>query len=209
MLRYAMGPERFAKVIAAGLPGPEQVLGQDRDGAPVRLGQVLADVRADYAWLWRRYSGLGGGPMELADIHTSPMFRDFETKMHWLHLRIVETLPMRIAYPWLVYLLDGFTPEEAYALGEECIRCGPRRGRPFGQPVPAPRFGQAVGTASSKPKHDQPRERGRGSAAPPIKWENTAKTNHSWGIMEEKHRPVVRVAQYGPGAHYGTVQNRT
>lgn len=129
MLRYAMEPERFAQVLATGLPGAEHVMGQNRDGAPVRLGQVLADLRADYAWLWRRYSGLGGGPMGLEDIHDSPVFRDFETKMHWLHLRIVETLPMKIAYPWLVYLLDGFTPEEAYALGEACIRYGTGPGR--------------------------------------------------------------------------------
>lgn len=130
MLRYAMEPDRFAQILSTGLPGLEQELGRNRAGEPVRIGQLLCDLVSDYAWLYRHYIGLnGGGTLDLPEIHQTPEYRDFEAKMHWIHLKVVEVLPMEISYPWLVYLSSGFRPEEAYELGEKSIYYGTAPGR--------------------------------------------------------------------------------
>lgn len=122
-LRFVMTPEEFAAAVAAGVPDLERPLGVNEEGRAVCGRQVMADLTADYAWLFRRLEARDG-----AELHHTQAFRSFRAKLFWLRKALEHTFPMEVSYPWCVYLMAGHRPEELYALGRAAVAYSTRPG---------------------------------------------------------------------------------
>ena len=127
-LRFAMDPRQMREALTAGLSGPDRVLGRGMDGQPVRCVDIVEDLCRDYRLLWRSRA-VGAGEAELSAIRQTPEYRDFAAKLHWMRDTLDKAFPMEISYPWCVYLLSGFTPEEVHSLGREAINWSMEAGR--------------------------------------------------------------------------------
>ena len=117
-LHFVLEPEEFAAALAAGLPDLGREIGRSEEGEGVCARQVIADLHADYAWLWHNCVRTG---MEPERARRTMEHRDFTARLWWLRQALDRTFPMEISDPWCVYLLAGFTPEELYALGRESL----------------------------------------------------------------------------------------
>ena len=119
-LRFAVDPERMREVLTAGLNDLDQILGRNEENRPVHCGDIVGDLCEDYGLLWRSRA-VGAKRTALPAIRKTPEYRDFAVKLHWMRGALDGALPMEISYPWCVYLLSGFTPEEVRRLGREAI----------------------------------------------------------------------------------------
>lgn len=120
MLRFAMAPERMREALTMGLDDLDRALGRNQEGRVVRCGDIVRDLCRDYDLLWR--SGAAGAKEEvLSAVRQLPEYRDFAAKIHWMRGTLDHAFPIEISYPWCLYLLSGFTPEEVYRLGREAI----------------------------------------------------------------------------------------
>jgi phosphoserine phosphatase len=86
------------------------------------LASVDADVLADWAVIREKYSGFGG-KLSLDEIHGTPEFRDFITKVGLLYEGYCDTagIGAHYAYPWILFLLNGYTIDEVQAIARAAI----------------------------------------------------------------------------------------
>nr|WP_325196566.1 haloacid dehalogenase-like hydrolase [uncultured Oscillibacter sp.] len=120
MLRFAIPPEQFQGVLSTGLDDLTRVLARNAEGKPVRCGKIIQDLNEDYGWLCRNQA-IGADDTLLFQIRQTPEYRDFAAKLHWMRGMLDKAFPTTVSYPWCIYLLTGFTPEEVYQLGCEAI----------------------------------------------------------------------------------------
>lgn len=127
-LRFAIPAQKFSEVLSTGLDDLGRVLGVNMEGRPVRCGEVIADLSADYDWLCRN-GALGAEEAVLRQVRREPEYEDFAAKFHWLRKMLDRAYPMEVAYPWCLYPLAGFTPDQVYRLGLEAIGYATAEGR--------------------------------------------------------------------------------
>lgn len=127
-LRFAMDPAQMREALTMGLDGPDRVLGFNREKRPVRCGDIVEDLCRDYEELWRSRA-VGAGEEELPAVRQTPEYRDFAVKLRWMRAQLDNAYPIEVSYPWCIYLLTGFTPEEARRLGREAVAGAVEAGR--------------------------------------------------------------------------------
>lgn len=127
-LRFAMEPTKMREALTMGLDDLDRVLGYNEEKRPVRCGDIVRDLCWDYNILWRS-KAVGARDEELSPVRQTPEYRDFAAKFHWMRGALDDAFPMETAYPWCIYFLSGFTPEEVRRLGREAIAWAIEAGR--------------------------------------------------------------------------------
>lgn len=120
-LSFAIPSQKFSEVLSTGLDDLGRVLGENMEGRPVRCAEVIEDLSGDYDWFCRN-GVLGAEEAVLQQVRQEPEYQDFTAKLHWLRKMLDRTFPMEVSYPWCIYPLTGFTPDEVRRLGREAIK---------------------------------------------------------------------------------------
>lgn len=111
-LLFAMTPEELKTVIFKNIPqtdfSPEF---NNKDGKPVNVVKVGADIVESYQWLYDNYDAFKGNKT-LTEVKKAPQYQNFITKMRYLYSAIGGTFQHEVSYPWVTYLLMNMTPEQ-------------------------------------------------------------------------------------------------
>ncbi|HHN8377002.1 TPA: haloacid dehalogenase-like hydrolase [Morganella morganii] len=111
-LLFAMTPQELESVIFKDIPaGNFSAEFNNKNGKPVNIEKVGADILESYQWLYDNYDGLKGDK-PLSEIKKSPHYQNFITKMRYLYAAIGGTFDHAVSYPWVTYLFMNMTPEQ-------------------------------------------------------------------------------------------------
>ena len=120
-LRFSIAPDKMYDVLITEVP--KEDFGEDynnAEGNALNVEIVARDCQKAYEWLCGNYEGLGNdGTMTLEEIHETPQYKDFVTKVRFLYDAIGGTFDAAVSYPWVTYLFTGMTPKEVYDLATE------------------------------------------------------------------------------------------
>jgi phosphoserine phosphatase len=110
-------PAQFAAAIRNGVPGGDFAKPFDnRDGKPVNIGRIAADLDADYKFLYNNYIFTEKNTLE--EIRGTEEFIDFRGKLAYLCEAIGGTFSAEVSYPWIIYLYAGMAEAEAREAAE-------------------------------------------------------------------------------------------
>ncbi|MGF7108986.1 haloacid dehalogenase-like hydrolase [Treponema pedis] len=118
-LLFKMTPEEFHTAIRVDVP--KDNFNSDyvnTDGGVINIETIGADLDADYAYLYKNFSGMKG-TKSLEEIKKTEEFKDFRGKLAFLYEAIGGTFSAEIAYPWVLYLFTGMTVDEVNKITEE------------------------------------------------------------------------------------------
>lgn len=119
-LHFALTPDNIKDVITTNITDMKSPIGQTVDGKDVSTEDVVADIVADYTWLYENYEGFGaGGQYGLDYIHASAQYQDFAAKLFFLYYFGGHTYDASVVYPWVGHLFTGMTPDEVHALATD------------------------------------------------------------------------------------------
>lgn len=128
MLRFAMDPRQMRRALTMGLGDLDRVLGYNQERRPVRCGDLVGDLCGDYGLLWKSRA-VNAGEEGLSAVRRTLEYRDFAAKIHWMRRMLDRAFPIEVSYPWCIYFLTGFTPEEVLRLSREAIAWAMEAGR--------------------------------------------------------------------------------
>ena len=118
-LRYKLTKDQFRAILLDSVNGVTRL---SAAYGSILLADIHADLASDYTILYDGYAGLGGAsPLET--VVASPHFQDFFAKLLFLYEGYIGTpgIGADYAYPWVMYLLAGFTAPEVRALAKQAI----------------------------------------------------------------------------------------
>lgn len=119
-LRFAMSKEQFRNDILK-----DEISGVTRLSESFKnilLADINADLANDYNFIYDHY--LSATPtMTLAEIKATPQYSDFIVKIPFLYDGYCDhsDIGAEYGYPWILYLLSGYTIDEVKALAKEAI----------------------------------------------------------------------------------------
>lgn len=118
-LKFKMTKEQFAGILMDTINGITQ-LSSDYDN--MTLAGLNQDIVNDYNYLYDNYTGLNG-TLSLDSVRQTPQFNDFIAKVPFLYSGYCETTGIGedYGYPWVLYLLSGYTIQEVKSLAAEEI----------------------------------------------------------------------------------------
>lgn len=120
-LAFAMNPEELGEAIRSGVPGSDFVAEySNTDGEPISIDDLAGDIQESYRILWER-SGSPGGTETLGSVAGSEEHLEFVAKMTFAYQAIGASFDHRVSYPWVIYLLSGFTDEQVAELSREAF----------------------------------------------------------------------------------------
>ena len=92
------------------------------DNENLSLAAINQDLITDYNFIFDNFSGLNG-TMTAEEIQATPHYQDFIVKLPLLYTGYCDTPGIGAAYgyPWVLYLLTGYTIDEVKALAKEAI----------------------------------------------------------------------------------------
>ncbi|MFX0549539.1 haloacid dehalogenase-like hydrolase [Hathewaya histolytica] len=115
-LEFKMTPEEFSKTIRINIPKdnfkPEC---NNKEGKPVNIELVGADIDSDYKFLYENYKGFKG-TKSLDEIKKTTEYKDFIAKTRYLYASIGESFSSDVSYPWVTYLFAGMNEKEVAEL---------------------------------------------------------------------------------------------
>lgn len=120
-LEFNMTPEEFSAVIRTDITNEN--FSEDcnnKDGKPVNMELIGADIDSDYKFLYENYEGFFG-KLTLDEIKETAEYQDFVVKTRYLYYAIGETFSSDISYPWVTYLATGMTAAEVMDISEKSI----------------------------------------------------------------------------------------
>ncbi len=116
-LEFKATPEEFSALIRKNIPKDNFAADyNNKDGQPVNIDKIGADLDSDYKFLYDNY--IGTKKMSLEEIRKTDQFIDFQAKYAYLYEAIGGTFSADISYPWVLYSFTGMTPEDVAALAE-------------------------------------------------------------------------------------------
>ena len=118
-LRYKITKDQFKNLLKDTINGVIQL---SEDFQNVKLADINRDLIADYDFLYDNFSGFGGA-MTLEEIRETPQYKDFISKIPFLYDGYCATtgIGADYGYPFIIYLLAGYTTDEVKALAREAI----------------------------------------------------------------------------------------
>lgn len=118
-LRFKITKEQFGGLLKDEINGVTRL---PEDYQNIYFADINTDLRNEYNFLYDNYIGTGGS-MTLEAIQLTPQYKDFVAKVPFLYDGYCATtgIGADYGYPWLLYLLAGFTTEEVKALAKEAI----------------------------------------------------------------------------------------
>lgn len=118
-LEFKMTPEEFSETIRTNIPKDNfKENCNNKDGKPVNIDSVGADIDSDYKFLYENYKGFKGDK-SLDEIKKTNEYKDFIAKTRYLYAAIGETFSSDISYPWVTYLFRGMNKDEVAKLTEK------------------------------------------------------------------------------------------
>ena len=110
---FKFTPDQVEGILETGIDPKllDTVMGKSVDGKDVKASDLVADLTADYTWLYNNYKGLGGDK-DLDYIHASNQYQDFEAKIRFMYENMGDAFGHAVSYPWVTYLFTGMTPAE-------------------------------------------------------------------------------------------------
>lgn len=138
-LRFKFTPEQVKGILETGIAADQidAVMGKTVDGADVKASALVADLTADYTWLYNNYEGLAGDK-DLTYIHASNQYQDFEAKIRFMYDNMGDTFGHAVSYPWVTYLFTGMTPAEVQEMATESHKYWSTYGRYASEVVTSP-----------------------------------------------------------------------
>ena len=120
-LAFKMTPEEFDQAVRTNIPSDDFVEDfHNKDGEPVNIDKIAADLLSDYTAIYNSYKGMQGDK-SLEEVKKTDEYQDFAAKLRYLYEAIGDTFSSDISYPWVTYLYAGMTSEEVQALSEKSI----------------------------------------------------------------------------------------
>ncbi|WP_246583035.1 haloacid dehalogenase-like hydrolase [Clostridium simiarum] len=120
-LKFKMDPKEFSRVIRIGVPKDNfNEKFNNKEGNPVNIELIGADIDSDYKFLYDNYEGLNGDK-SLDYIKQTLQYKDFIAKTRYLYDAISDSFDLDVSYPWVIYLFSGMTVDEVSKLSEESI----------------------------------------------------------------------------------------
>ncbi len=118
-LKFKMTKEQFSGLLLNSINGLTSLSIDDQN---ISLAAINQDLITDYNFLFDNYSGLNG-TMTPEEIQTTPHYQDFIVKLPLLYAGYCDTPGIGAAYgyPWVLYLLTGYTIDEVKLLAKEAI----------------------------------------------------------------------------------------
>jgi phosphoserine phosphatase len=118
-LKFKMTKEQFSGLLLNSINGITSVSIDDENQS---LAAINQDLITDYNFIFDNYSGLNG-TMTSEEIQSTPHYQDFIVKLPLLYAGYCDTPGIGAAYgyPWVLYLLTGYTIEEVKVLAKEAI----------------------------------------------------------------------------------------
>lgn len=118
-LKFKMTKEQFIGLLLNSINGITSVSIDDQN---LSLAAINQDLITDYNFIFDNFSGLNG-TMTPEEIQSTPHYQDFIVKLPLLYAGYCDTPGIGAAYgyPWVLYLLSGYTIEEVKALAKEAI----------------------------------------------------------------------------------------
>ncbi|GAA0784366.1 haloacid dehalogenase-like hydrolase [Hathewaya limosa] len=118
-LEFKMTPKEFSETIRTNIPKDNfKPDCNNKEGKPVNIDSVGADIDSDYKFLYENYKGFKG-TKSLDEIKKTPEYKDFIAKTRYLYAAIGETFSSDISYPWVTYLFRGMKQPEVATLTEK------------------------------------------------------------------------------------------
>ena len=97
------------------MPG---LLSQDLTRMDLLL-DLISDISRDYSFLYTEYGPFhasGVAPQDTAAMHSSPVWKDFATKMYGLYNMVYKVEPKEVRISWMTSWFQGMTNEQIYEL---------------------------------------------------------------------------------------------
>jgi len=118
-LRFRLTPDQFSGILKPDINGVTQLFSDFHD---ILLADINQDLISDYNFIYENYSGLGGS-MSLEEIKLTDQYNDFIAKVPYLYNGYCSTpgIDAEYGYPWVLYLLAGFTTDEIKTLAKEAF----------------------------------------------------------------------------------------
>lgn len=111
-LLFSMTPQELKSVIFKGVPSANFSADfNNKEGQPVNVDKVGADILESYHWLYDNFDGFNGHT-PLSEIKETPHYHNFITKMRYLYSAIGGTFEHTISCPWVTYLFMNMSPEQ-------------------------------------------------------------------------------------------------
>lgn len=129
-LKFKQTPEQFAYSITHGdndaVPSDDFVDPyRNVNGEPVNIEKAAADIVSDYTYFWEHYKGLNpdadGALADIEAVRETDQFKDFQAKLWFTYIGLIDTFGENIAYTWQANVLTGFTEDEIQELCDEAI----------------------------------------------------------------------------------------
>jgi phosphoserine phosphatase len=107
---FRIPPSQFAAVLRSGVPaGPFASSFRNMAGHPVDRYAIVEDISDDYRELGRLPAARAA----------SPLLVNFRAKLLFLYAAIDSSYGAHVAYPWVIYLLSGYTADEVKQLAAQ------------------------------------------------------------------------------------------
>jgi phosphoserine phosphatase len=118
-LQFKLAKEEFASLLKDDINGITQLSAKFNN---VALSSINADLLEDYKYLYDNYIA-STGAMTLEEIKLTDQYLDFRAKIPFLYSGYCSTdgIGADYGYPWVLYLLAGYTIDEVKALAVEAI----------------------------------------------------------------------------------------
>jgi phosphoserine phosphatase len=118
-LCYKMTKQQFRDLLKDEINGVKQL---PADFQKIMLKDINEDLTNDYDFIYEHYSGLAGS-MSLDEIRQTNQYKDFRAKLPFLYDGYcgTEGIGASYAYPWLLFLLTGYTIDEIRDIAKSAI----------------------------------------------------------------------------------------
>ncbi len=126
-LRFAAKPERMYTLLTTGIPDVNMDLGEK--WGHLTVAKVARDAAKAYKKLYDKGYVAPDNSKEskMKEWINSDDWKEFATKVWWLHDAIVSSYSTAIGYPWTSYLFEGMTRAQVQQLALESHRLSHER----------------------------------------------------------------------------------
>ena len=121
-LRFAAKPEEMYTLLTTGIPDVNMDLGEK--WGHLTVAKVARDAAKAYKKLYDKGYVAPDNSIEgkMKEWLASDDWKEFATKVWWLHDAIVSSYSTAIGYPWTSYLFAGMTRKQVQQMAEESHR---------------------------------------------------------------------------------------
>lgn len=120
-LQFKLTPKELDYVLRLNVPETDFTADDNNlAGKPVNIDKITKDIVKNYDWIYNHYSGLKGKE-SLEEIHKTPQYKEFSTKLRYLYSAIGNSFDASLSYPWVTYLFSGLQASDIAKMTSETV----------------------------------------------------------------------------------------